>query len=205
MYLFNEWTEVFLFNQIVIRYMVNEKETWKLKPGLYFAWIYRSSRTQMHMVQAEYWWFANIEIGISIWIGIENNASSLRWLKLGDSINKLGNLSNVKSYTCTLAIPMTTKLGRLVTYSGRNPLSKSRDLLTTWHVTNEKNRYLHFHNSYGHQTWQSGNLWSKDPTHCVMWPFDHVVMWQMKNLRFHNIYGQQTWHSDNLRLEDPIH
>ena len=86
MYLFNEWTEVFLFNQIVIRYMVNEKETWKLKPGLYFAWIYRSSRTQMHMVQAEYWWFANIEIGISISIEIENNTSSLRWLKLGDSI-----------------------------------------------------------------------------------------------------------------------
>ena len=147
-----------------------------MKPGLYFVWIYKSSRTQMHMVQTEYWWFSNIEIGICIWIGIGNNPSSLSW---GTASSKPRNLSNVKFYTCTSAIPMNTKLGRVVTYHGGNPPSESRERLTTWHVTNEKNWHLHFHNSYGHQTWQSGNLRSKDPTHCVTWPFDYVVKWQM--------------------------
>ena len=100
---------------------------------------------------------------------------------------------------------MTTKLGRVVTYSGRNPPSKSRDLLTTWHVTNEKNRYLHFHNSYGHQTWQSGNLWLKDPTHClkgllITWSRDKC---KILYLDFYNTYDHQTWQGGNLRWQDP--
>ena len=42
-------------------------------------------------------------------------------------------------------------------------------------MANEKNLYLHFRNTYGHQTWESGNLWSEDPTHQVMLPFVQVV------------------------------
>ena len=33
------------------------------------------------------------------------------------------------------------------------------------HVTNEKNIYLTFHNIYGHQSLQSGNLRLEEPTH----------------------------------------
>ena len=37
-----------------------------------------------------------------------------------------------KTYIWTFAIPMTTKLGRMVTYIGVNPPSNSHDLLITW-------------------------------------------------------------------------
>ena len=53
--LLNEWIEVFLFNQIVIKYMVNKIWTWKMKSGLYFVWIYKRSRTKTHIAQAECW------------------------------------------------------------------------------------------------------------------------------------------------------
>ena len=53
--LFNEWIEVFLFNQIVIKYMVNKIWTWKMKSGLYFVWIYKRSKTKTHIAQAECW------------------------------------------------------------------------------------------------------------------------------------------------------
>ena len=70
--------------------------------------------------------------------------------------------------------------------------------VTFWlrsHVKNEKNLHLQFHNIYGHQTWQSGNLWLEDPTHLVKPPFDNAVTWKMKkNLYLHlrNTYGHQT-------------
>ena len=49
-----------------------------------------------------------------------------------------------------------------------NP-SKSRDLLIrlSGQVGNEKNLYLHFHNTCAHETWQAGNLPSEDPTYQV--------------------------------------
>ena len=60
---------------------------------------------------------------------------------------------------------MFTKLGRVVTCRA-GPQIQSQVIFLLWgHVTHEKNFYLHFHNTYGHQTWQSGNLRSKDPTH----------------------------------------
>ena len=60
---------------------------------------------------------------------------------------------------------MTTKLGKVVTYNGE-PHLQSHIIFWLWvHVTNEKNLYLHFHNNYGHQTWESGNLLSEDSTH----------------------------------------
>ena len=86
-------------------------------------------------------------------------------------------------YICTSAIPIAIKLGRVVTYGRKTPRTKSCYLLITWSCDKCKTLCLHFHNIYGHQTWQSGNLPLEDLTHQVMWPFDYVVMWQMeKNL-----------------------
>ena len=73
-----------------------------------------------------------------------------------------GHVTNVKPYICTSAIPMATKLGRVVTY-GRNTLpTKSRDLLIIRSRDKNKTLYLLFHNTYGHQTWHSDNLWWED-------------------------------------------
>ena len=60
-------------------------------------------------------------------------------------------------------MPMATKLSRVVTYGGGTPTSKLCNLLNTWSRDKCKTLYLHFHNIYGHQTWQSGNLQSEDP------------------------------------------
>ena len=45
----------------------------------------------------------------------------LRW---GTVSSKSPDLSNVKSYISTSTIAMTTKIGRVVTYSGGTPFSK---------------------------------------------------------------------------------
>ena len=52
------------------------------------------------------------------------------------------------------------------------------------HVRNSKYLYLHFRNTYGHQTWQGGNLPSEEPTYLVRWPFDDMVTWQIFILKF---------------------
>ena len=36
--------------------------------------------------------------------------------------------------------------------------------------------YLHYHNDYGHQTWQGGDLSWGVPTHKITRLFDHVVL-----------------------------
>ena len=94
-----------------------------------------------------------------------------------------------KTYIWTSTIHMTTKLGRMVTYaqkfhdllitwshdkykalylhfcstydqSERPQLQSHGTIWLYSHVTNRKNKYLHFCNIYGHQTLQT------------MWPFD---------------------------------
>ena len=50
--------------------------------------------------------------------------------------------------------------------------------MVTWQI--QKNLYLHFHSTYGYQTWQGGNLLSEDLTYLVSWPVDNVVTWQIK-------------------------
>ena len=85
-----------------------------------------------------------------------------------------------KPYICSSAIPMATKLGWVVTWVG-GPHRQS--LVIFWlhgHVTNSENLYLHFRNTYHHQTWQGGNLPSEDPTYLVRWPFDKVVTWKIQ-------------------------
>ena len=75
--------------------------------------------------------------------------------------------ANEKPNIYPSAIPMATKFDRLGTCIGGTSPSKSRDLLITWTVEKLKNLYLHFRNTYGHQTWQGGNLPSEDPTYLV--------------------------------------
>ena len=75
---------------------------------------------------------------------------------------------------------MFTRLGRVVTCRA-GPQIQSQVIFLLWgHVTHEKNFYLHFHNTYGHQTWQTGNLRWGNPTFKVTSPFDYVVTWHMK-------------------------
>ena len=85
-----------------------------------------------------------------------------------------------KTYICTSTIPMGTKLGRVGICVRQTPPNKLRDLLITWACDKCKTLYLHFCNTYDHQTWLSGNLWLGSPTFKVTWPCDYVVMWHMQ-------------------------
>ena len=119
-----------------------------------------------------------------------------------------------RTYIYTAAIPMAIKLGRVITYGKKTPQTKSRYPLIKCCRDKCKTLYLHFHNIYGHQTWQRGNLWWRDPNFKVMWPFDYVVTWQMKKilyLSFLNTYGHETRKSDtyglkipHIKLHDPL-
>ena len=85
-----------------------------------------------------------------------------------------------KPYICSSTIPMATKLGWVVTWVGQPHHQSHVIFWLRGHVTNSKNLYLHFRNTYRHQTWQSGNLPSEDPTYLVRWPFDKVVTWKIQ-------------------------
>ena len=63
-----------------------------------------------------------------------------------------------KTFICTSAVLINTKLGRVGTCGGWTKLQSHVTFPFRGHVTNEENVYLHLHNTYGHQTWQSGNL-----------------------------------------------
>ena len=80
---------------------------------------------------------------------------------------------------------MATKFGRVVTCDGGTPPSKLCDLLITWSSANEKNLYLNFHNTYGHETWQSGNLWSEDTTHTKL--HDLLITWSRDKYKTFNL------------------
>ena len=111
-------------------------------------------------------------------------SSNLQWgnptFKVTWPFDKVVTWYIQKTYICSSAIPMATKFGTLVPCSGGNPPSKSRDLLITWSRDKLKHLYLHFHNTYGHQTWQGGNLPLEDPTYLVRWSFDNVATWQIQ-------------------------
>ena len=53
---------------------------------------------------------------------------------------------------------MAIKLDRVVTFGGGHHLQSHVTFWLRGHVTNSKNLYLHFHNTYGHQTCHGGNL-----------------------------------------------
>ena len=111
-------------------------------------------------------------------------AGNLRWgnptFKVTSPFDYVVTCHMKKNYICTSAIPMFTRLGRVVTCRA-GPQIQSQVIFLLWgHVTHEKNFYLHFHNTYGHQTWQTGNLRWGNPTFKVTSPFDYVVTCHMK-------------------------
>ena len=61
-----------------------------------------------------------------------------------------------------------------------------------------KTLYLHYHNVYGHQTLQGGDLPWGAPHHKSIWPFDHVVLqvhqYKLKPvyLHYHIAYDHKT-------------
>ena len=67
--------------------------------------------------------------------------------------------------------------------------------LSRGHVTNEKDLYLHFRDTYSIQIWQNSSFRLEDSARQVPWSFDHVVTWKLKNLylHFNSICGRQTW------------
>ena len=59
-----------------------------------------------------------------------------------------------------------------------------------------KTLYLHYHNAYGHQTWQGGDLPQRAPTHKVTRPCDHVVFLKPRvklktYLHYQSAYGHR--------------
>ena len=76
-----------------------------------------------------------------------------------------GLVTNARLYISTSAVSMTTKLDRVVTCDGGTPTSRACDLLVMWSRDKWKKLFLYFHNTYGHQTWQSDNVRSEDPIH----------------------------------------
>ena len=110
-----------------------------------------------------------------------------------------------KTCICTSTIPITIKLGRVVTYSGKTPPTNLRDFSITWSRGKCKLLYLDVGNTYDLQTCQSGNLQWRNPKFKVTWTFDHVTRdkWKKLYLHLHYIYDHQTWKSGNLRLEAP--
>ena len=125
----------------------------------------------------------------NLYLHFHNNYGHQTWqsscLRLGDpnckvtwSFNNLVTWQIKKTYICSSIIPMITKFGRLVTCSGGPHLQFNVTFWLRGHVTNSKNLYLQFHNTYGNQTWQGGSLPSEDLTYVVRWPFDQVITWQ---------------------------
>ena len=70
-------------------------------------------------------------------------------------------------------MPMSTKLGRVVTFHEGLSRIKSHGTLKS---RGKLKTYLQYQSGYGHQTWQDGNLSWWTPTHKVTWQFDHVVL-----------------------------
>ena len=58
-----------------------------------------------------------------------------------------------------------------------------------------KKKYLYYHNSHDHQTWQGGDSQLVDPTHNVTWL---IGQHKTEYLYYQSGYGYQTWQNDDL-------
>ena len=79
--------------------------------------------------------------------------------------------------------------------------ARSRDKL--------KPSFLHYHNAYGHQIWQDGDLpWGapihKVNDHLIMWFFK--ITWQIKNISpLPQSYDHHTWRDSEIQWGTPTH
>ena len=75
------------------------------------------------------------------------------------------NVTDCNHYISNTTVSMFTKLGRVWTYREGLLIITSRGIARLF---DKLKRYFHFHNAYGHQTWQM--------IHNVTWSFNHAVL-----------------------------
>ena len=115
------------------------------------------------------------------------------------------HVTNVKLVIYTSAIPIATKLARVIICGGGAPTSMLRDLLITWSRGKWKKLISALPQYLWPPNWQSDNLpWWTPPTNSP----DHLIMWSPYKwkafyLHFRNTYGHQTWQSGNLLWGTP--
>ena len=120
--------------------------------------------------------FNNI-YGLKTW-----QSGKLRW---GNPTFKVilwlwGQVTHEKTYIFNSVIPMVIKLDRAVTYCWETPPTKLNRLLIMWSRDKCKTLYLHFRNTFDHQTWLSCNLVVVGPqlqSHVMFWLCGH---WQLQ-------------------------
>ena len=67
-----------------------------------------------------------------------------------------------------------------------------------------KRLYLYYHNAYGYQTWQGGDLPWRALAHKVIWHFKQVVVGRSRDelksvyLPYQSLFGQETWEDGDL-------
>ena len=67
---------------------------------------------------------------------------------------------------------------------------------------------LHYHNAYGHNIYQGGDIPQGAPTHKFTWPLDEVVLWShvtiCKYMQQQLTHWHQTRKGADLQWEAPI-
>ena len=90
---------------------------------------------------------------------------------MADFVQYVDSCSQIikKHYPSAITKPMTTKHGKMETYYESLPPIKSRDLWSRGLARSGdklKPLYFLYHNVYGRQTWQGGNLYSGASRSC---------------------------------------
>ena len=81
--------------------------------------------------------------------------------------------SRRKTISISTRAPMTTRLGKMVTCLEGLLSIKSYDALITWSCKiTSQTKNLYQYNTYGHQSWQGGDIQS-----VVTCSFNHMVLW----------------------------
>ena len=80
---------------------------------------------------------------------------------------------------------MATKRGKVVTHcQGLRPINSYKPLNMYWEeVTWKLETYLHYHNAYGHKTYQFGDIPQGIPMNNFPWPLNEMFIeatWQIK-------------------------
>ena len=116
----------------------------------------------------------------------------------------------IKCYISPTIMLVVTKPGRVKTYHGGLPLSKSHDDMVLWdHVTSKT--YLYYHKGYDHQTWQSCDLPWGASNQKVTRSFDYMVLKCHETnqntfyLLYHKTYCPQTWQRGYIEWQASTH
>ena len=104
-----------------------------------------------------------------------------------DHVVMWGHMTNEKQHISFSGRRIVTKRCRVLTCVVRRSPLKLHDSLITWskEVAYQIETIMSpLFPSYGHQIWQSGDLWWQESTHGVTWPFEYAVLrGHVKNLK----------------------